>query len=426
MADQPNVVFVFADQMRASAMGCAGDPNVRTPALDGMAQEGVHFEHAYTPYPVCSPARGSILTGRYPHDHGVVGNTYLKLRLPTETTTVAEAFREEGYRTGYVGKWHLDGTKEGPGFVPPGPRRQGFDYWKGFNRGHQHLQGHPHFDRDGNVEWEEGYQPEIQTDLAIDFVEGASDDPFFCMMSWGPPHTPFEAPAEYSDLYDPAELELRENVPEEEREEVRETLPEYYGMVTSLDEQLGRVLDALEREGVADETIVVFTSDHGEMMGSQGMWHKGNPEEESVHVPLLVRYPDELPAGERSEAFVNLVDLFPTLASFAGAPVPDGVQGRDLADHFRDPAGVDGPTETYVEGAVPFDHAWRAVRSAEGLLAVDEDFEATHLYAGDDEYQRDNLAGEDDELEERLRESLYEWMYETDDRRMIARREIDL
>jgi arylsulfatase A-like enzyme len=392
MPERPNVLFVLVDQMRASAMGCAGNDQVHTPTLDRLAEEGVLCERAYTPDPVCTPARASILTGQYPHQHGVVNNN---VRIPQTGETLACCLREAGYDTGYIGKWHLDGNPK-VGYTPPGPRRQGFDYWEGFNRGHEHLRGHPRFTEDGELYWAEGYQPAVQTDLALDFMGEHADaaDPFFTMLSWGPPHTPFEAPAEYSAMYDPEELELRENVPEsEDTPELREDLAEYYALVTSLDDQMERLLDFLDERGIAEDTLVVFTSDHGEQLGSVGHYRKGFPFEESINVPLLARYPEGLPAGERREGLVNLIDLLPTFLGWAGAEVPDRVQGRDARAFLRGDAP--GRDAVYVEGEVPFHDEWRAVRTEDAMLAVDRLLEIRHLYDTEaDPYQMENLAGD--------------------------------
>ncbi|MFB6218624.1 MAG: sulfatase [Halobacteriaceae archaeon] len=416
MPDRPNVLFVLADQWRGSALGCAGDPNVRTPTIDGLADEGVLCERAYTPDPVCTPARASILTGQYPHEHGVVFNN---LRLPGDATTLAECLREVGYHTGYVGKWHLDG-EGAPGYVPP-ERRQGFEFWRGFNRGHRHLKGHPHMNPDGSADWEAGYQPAIQTDIAREFIADRvdADRPFFLAVSWGPPHTPFEAPEEYSDMYDPGELELRENVPADlDTPELRRDLAEYYALCTSLDDQLQRLLDALDEQGVADDTLVVFTSDHGEQLGSQGRQRKGYPFEESVHVPLVARHPGELPAGRRTDGLLSLVDLLPTLLSFADAPVPDGVHGEDRTALLRGDDGA-GADALYLEGCLAFDDAWRAVRTDDDLLVVDRALGTQYLYR---DHQTENLADDPAhaDRERRLRKRLLDLAREYDDRRVLA------
>lgn len=422
MPRSPNVIVVLTDQWRAEALGCMGDDQVATPNLDAFASEGVVFERAYTPNPVCSPARGSILTGQYPHEHGVVANSFYNIDLPADRTTVAECFRDAGYDTGYIGKWHLDGGIEGPGYVPP-DRRQGFDRWHGFDRGHAHLKGQPHVAADGTAEWEEGRQPDIQTDLFLEFLDERGDDPFFQFLSWGPPHTPFEAPEEYSDRYDPEDLSFRPNVPESMHEEVRGDLAEYYGMCTWLDDQFGRLLDGLDQRGLAEDTVVVFTSDHGEMMGSQGRYHKGTPFEESIHVPLLVRYPEAIEGGRRSTDVVTLVDLMPTLLGLCDVPIPEGVQGADRSGYLTDREPLES-TETYVEGNLPFDDAWRALRTEQYLLAVDRTLETTHLYDTDDDpYQQQNLAGDTaaSQLAAELRQRLFETAFATDDRYVKAR-----
>lgn len=422
MPDDPNVIVVLTDQWRAEALGCMGDDQVRTPRLDGFAEDGVVFERAYTPNPVCSPARGSIMTGQWPHEHGVVSNSFFKIALPTNRTTIAECLRDAGYETGYIGKWHLNGDIAGPGYVPP-ERRQGFERWDGFDRGHAHLEGHPHVAPDGSAEWEGERQPDVQTDLLLDALDEHGDDPFFEFLSWGPPHTPFEAPDEYTDLYDPEELSLRPNVPDEMSEEVRADLVEYYGMCTWLDDQFGRLLDGLEERGLAEDTVVVFTADHGEMMGGQGRYAKGVPYEESIHVPLLVRYPAEVDGGRRSEGVVNLVDVMPTILGLCDVPVPDEVQGADHSTYLRGESALESDA-TYIEGNLPFEDEWRAIRTDQHVLAVDRALETTHLYDTDtDPYQRENLAGDEDaaEIEADLRQRLFEAAYETDDRYVKAR-----
>lgn len=422
MPDRPNVLLVLCDQMRAQAMGCMGNDDVRTPTLDRTAAEGRLFTRAYSPNPVCSPARASLLTGCYPHVHGEIEN---HMRLSTDVATVSGALSDAGYRTGFVGKWHLDGEGK-PGYVPPGPRRQGFEYWEGFNRGHAYGRGHPRFTDDGECYWEEGYQPAVQTDLAIDFLEEQADaeDPFFLTVSWGPPHTPFDAPDEYSDLYDPADIDLRPNVPDElDTPDLRENLAEYYGLITSLDDQFARLLDTLDRHGMDDDTVVVFLSDHGEMLGSLGRQRKNYPYEESVRVPLIVRHPDVEP-GE-SDALVSLIDVPPTLLSLCDVPVPGPMQGRDLSAHLRGERDADeaGHDALYVEGQLPYDEAWRAIRTERHVLVVDRALDVQCLYDLDaDPYQRENLAGRDDvaDLEESLRDRLVDLAAAYDDRHLLA------
>jgi arylsulfatase A-like enzyme len=442
----PNVLFVLTDQMRASAMGCAGNADVETPNLDRLADRGIQVTNCQTTKPMCSPARASVVTGQYPHRHRVL---YNQLQLRTDGPSMGHAFRDAGYQTSYVGKWHIDVDEDGPGRVPPGPRRQGFSDWEGFNSGHDYHRGHPRWDGDGDLYWEEGYQPEVQTDIALDRIEryAAFDAPWLLFLSWGPPHPPLDAPDEYRERYDPDALELRPNVPdtaaelfgrpgmEKDLEDLRDDLAEYYGLITSLDDQLGRLLDRLENLDEAEDTIVVFTSDHGEMLGSQGRYHKGTPFEEALNVPLLVQYPQEVPGGVESDAVVSLADLLPTLCSLCDVPVPENVQGRDVAAHLR--GETDGPDAAYGEDwrvgdAIPDEEDWgpwgqpyRVLRTQQYSLTVDYTLETQYLFdMTEDPYQQENLAGDPAhaDIESEMREQLFEWGHELDDNEFVTRR----
>jgi arylsulfatase A-like enzyme len=418
-SDRPNVLFVFADQWRTQATGYAGNDQVETPALDRIAEDGIAFENAYSCDPVCTPARGSILTGQYPHGHRVYDNS---LALSPGRETIADHLVDAGYHTGFIGKWHLDGSAM-PGYVPEG-RRGGFEYWNAYNCDHSHLKGHPNPSPDGSVEWEEGYQPALQTDDATDFLERQPDreDPFCLFVSWGPPHTPFEAPPEYRERYDPSALDLPPNVPEDMAEEVREEMAEYYALVTSLDDQIARLSAALEETGQAEDTILVVTSDHGELMGAHGEFHKDSPLEESINVPLVIRYPDRIAGGRESDAVVNLTDYAPTLCSLCGVTPPEAAHGRDVSDHLLE--GAPGPSRSYIEGNLLRRNPWRTLRTERYMLTVDEELEVQCLFDMErDPYQRENLAGRPEaaETEERLHAELLEMGHDLGDQFLTVR-----
>jgi len=397
---QPNVIVVLTDQLRASALGCYGNADVQTPTIDSLADEGFRFERAFTPHPLCTPARGAIQTGRLKYEHRATRNSSPMDTHPTQPT-LGRTFRDAGYRTGYVGKWHLDGqTGDGlrivndvddPGFIPPGPRRAGYDFWRGFNTGHDHHSGHPQFERDGESYRERSneWQPTVQTDIANEFIRRNREDPFLLFLSWGPPHPPFEAPGDYADQYDPDEIAVPPNVPDELVPETRENLAEYYGMIEAIDDDFETLLDTLDEEGVADDTVVVFTSDHGETLGAHGQAQgKNNPYEESVHVPLIVRYPNSVDAGTESDALVSLVDLFPTLAGFCDLQIPDCVRGHDLSEHIH---GTAPPPDEPIYLA----QGWKAVRTEQYTLWADDELQPQELYDNDaDPYQQNNLVEE--------------------------------
>jgi len=357
-ARQPNLLFVFSDQQRAQDAGFMGNAQVMTPNLDRLAEEGVVFTHAVSTCPVCTPYRAALLTGKYPLSNGMVLND---VRLPITERTIAHCLRDAGYRTGYVGKWHLDGRHRG-GFTPPGPRRQGFDdFWAVANCTHDYM--HSYYWRDEPVPvWIEGYDADHFTDLSVGFIrDNAGQQPWSLFLSWGPPHDPCRLMPEDYLIYDPDALELRPNATATDRAE----LAGYWSHITALDRCFGRLMAALEESGQAEDTIVVFTSDHGDMLGSQGLQRKQKPWDESIMVPFVLRYPRAVPAGKRTDALLNAPDLMPTLLSLAGSPVPDGVEGLDLSAAARSEP-FEAPSSAFIGNPCPFIEPipeWRGVRT---------------------------------------------------------------
>lgn len=355
-ARRPNLVFVFADQMRQDA-GFLGNREVRTPNLDRVAAEGVVFTNAVSTCPVCTPYRAALLTGKYPLTNGMVLND---VRLPVAERSIAHCFADAGYDTAYLGKWHLDGPHRG-GFTPPGPRRQGFDYWAVANCTHDYLHSF-YFRDDPQPIWIEGYDADHFTDLAVQYIrDHARGKPFCLFLSWGPPHDPCcLMPPEYL-TYDGADLTLRPNATTTDRDE----LAGYYSHITALDRCFGRIDAALAEAGPADDTILVFTSDHGDMLGSQGLQRKQKPWEESIMVPFVLRYPRAVEAGRRVDTLINAPDVMPTLLSLAGLPIPEAVEGQDLSCAALG-LPLAEPSSAFISNPCPFIEAipeWRGVRT---------------------------------------------------------------
>ncbi len=327
----PNLLFVLADQWRSSAFGFGSDAIVRTPHIDALGAQGANWRRAYAANPVCTPNRACILTGRHSHQTGMIRND---IQLPPDEVCWPEVLRAADYATHYVGKWHLDGPPK-PGFVPPGWRRRGFTTFEGFNRGHIYHQ-HWGFDDGGGAlaalaaDLDPYYEPVLQTDLAIRFMRRNKDRPFACFLSWGPPHTPFRPPALFN-LYEQGEIVVRDNVPADHQQRAREELAGYYGLCESLDHEMGRLMEFLDEAGLSENTLVIFTSDHGELAGSHGKYRKGEPETESLQVPLLMRLPNRIQAGIEPELLISSVDLMPTLLSLCDLPAPDTCAGSDLS-----------------------------------------------------------------------------------------------
>jgi len=327
--DKPNVVFVFADQWRAQATGYAGDRNVRTPNLDRLAQHSVNCANAVSCCPVCSPYRASLLTGQYPLTHGVFLND---VPLRNEAVSLAEVYRQAGYDTAYIGKWHLDGNHRSA-FIPR-ERRQGFDFWKALGCTHAYNNSFYYGDEDVKCRWD-GYDAMAQTREARRYIENhAGGKPFVLVLSWGPPHDPYQsAPQAYKDLFKAEGITLRANVPREDAEKARQALAGYYAHIAALDACIGDLQDTLHRTGIERDTLFVFTSDHGDMLYSHGCQNKQRPYDESIRVPFLLCYPALL--GEKPATLdmpFSAPDILPTLLGLCGIPVPGMVEGTDFSD----------------------------------------------------------------------------------------------
>ncbi len=410
---KPNVVFVFADQLRAQAVGCYGDKQARTPNIDKLAAEGARFTNAISTWPVCSPFRAMLLTGRYPMSNGVV---YNDLPIWDGQTSIADALKAQGYETGYIGKWHLDGGV--PNTLPG--RRLGFEHWMG------PVGETLATSADGKQTW----KPDGQTDAAIKYIESNKDKPFCLFMSWNPPHNPYIAPDKYMKLFPKDKIEFRPNVAEralvdeqlkkhpiqpgseknrvdwrrtiDTDDELREILAGYYAATHGIDACVGRIMKALDDLGIADDTILVFSSDHGDMIGSHRMCLKQEPFEESIGIPFVVRYPRRIPKGTVTDGLLRPMDMMPTLLGLAGAPIPSGVEGISLADAAlgkrsdqqdavllmkMQPGG--GPW--VINAATP----WRGVRTKTHTYARLEDGGPWILYDNkNDPYQMKNLVND--------------------------------
>lgn len=441
---QPNIVYIFADQMRAHALGCYGNKIVPTPNFDAMAAAGTAFDNAVSTWPVCSPYRAMLLTGMHPMANGTVTNdTGIRDNMPT----IAKVCKAQGYATGYIGKWHLEWNREP--FVPKA-RRQGFDYWAVNNCTHQYIDHFYCTDTPEKIRFK-GYDAFVQTDLAVNYIKKNKDKPFCLFMSWGPPHGPYNlVPDQYKQRIPLDKIELRKNVTERavvdhllERDKPSERLKGsrkarravienderlkkqniqgYYAHTAALDDCIGRLRDGLREAGVADDTILMFSSDHGDMLGCHRMALKQMPFAESINVPLLVEYPRSVPRGKRSDALVAPIDVMPTLLSLAGLKCPE-VDGKDMSDAAKGVASDQqdavlimkmhpggGP---YIINAIT---PWRGVRTKRYTYANLLDHGPWLLYDNrEDPYQLNNLIDKPEhaklqaKLEKRMRELMTE------------------
>jgi arylsulfatase A-like enzyme len=414
---RPSVLLIIPDQLRGQALGCMGDPDARTPNLDRLASQGLLFRNAFANTPVCCPARAVMLTGKYAHKNGMVAND---LRLRESEPTIAELLASEGYRTGFIGKWHLDGGPRLPGFVPPGPRRQGFQFWAANECDHRHFRPTYFRDTDQPIS-DERFEPEVWTDRAIEFLKDAGDRPFFLIVSMGPPHDPYAAPEKFMKLHDSKTLTMRPNWVEGVPNAGRKEIAAYHAAITAVDEQVGRLMGALDDLRRAEDTIVVVTSDHGDMLGSQGQRLKRKPWEESIRVPGLVRYPARIKPGRASDALFTHVDLAPTLLSLCGLAVPWEMQGTDLSEVVLGRSGR-GPESAFFQIFVPFagdvtPRPWRGVRTERYMYARTQEGPWLLYDLKGDPYEMKNLAQAPSHaaLRAELEAKLDDWMKRTGD-----------
>jgi len=346
---RPNLLFVFADQWRRQAVGVMGEDPVITPNMDGFAQQGLLFENAVSVCPLCSPHRASFLTGKYPLSTGVFTNCKpsLDMMLSPQEVCISDVLKANGYDTGYIGKWHLDlpeqyncvepesGARDWDAYTPPGPKRHGFDYWYSYGTYDQHLS--PHYWRDTpEMIKVDQWSVEHETDKSIEYIrEHGKDKPFALFLSWNPPHSPYDlVPQKYRELYRDVDVKLRPNVKTESLEAhtgeilgsgeelLRENIKNYFAAVSGLDDNFGRLLKTLKDEGLHENTLVVLSADHGDMLGSHGLMAKHVWYEESIGIPMLMQWPGKIKKG-REKTLLGSADIMPTLLGLMELPIPD-------------------------------------------------------------------------------------------------------
>lgn len=307
MPRNPNIVLIVTDQQRPDSLGCYGNVFTQTPNLDRFAEEGAVFENAFTVYPLCTPSRASLWTGVYPHRCGVtdvVSGVADAFAWGEVNVTLFSAMKESGYYQGYIGKWHL-------GSETP----QGMDDWRAFNSGGGHWV-------DGVQSFQGGeYIPERQTAGFLEMIDQAAarGEPFFLVQSYYPPHEPYTVPDKYMEMYRGKGV----------------FRPGYYAAVTAIDDYVGQILDRLDRHGLSDDTIVLFLSDHGEHFNYYAQHNKSTCHDESIAIPLMVRWPGQIAPGQRFSQMVGVQDIVPTLLEASGAQISDQLDGKSLLPLMR-------------------------------------------------------------------------------------------
>jgi len=376
IARTPNILLLMVDQMRYDAMGCAGNPHIRTPALDRLARTGVRFSRCYSPIPVCIPARHGLLTGRFAAAHGRYS---LNVPIPEPNLpTLPQLLGLAGYTTRAIGKMHFRPVRRHFGFHRMELMEEIPDYRED-DEYLQYLKANGY----GHIRWAHGVRsvlyllPQVSVlpeehhgstwvaDRTIDFLVRHRNRPFFCFSSWIAPHPPWNAPEPYASMYDPDSLSEPvglgrdpETLPPRMRKadgHTRGMTPEmrrrvkalYYGQISLIDKGVGRILRALDELGLAENTLVIFTADHGEMLGDHGSWGKHLPYEASARIPMLVRLPGRTEPGRVCDDLVSLLDILPTALDVAEMPAAAGeLPGRSLLG--REGGGLKEPRKRLV------------------------------------------------------------------------------
>lgn len=442
---RPNLVFVFPDQWRGQALGFMNEDPVVTPNLDRFAKECLVLPQAVANYPLCSPYRGMLLTGKYSHANKVTGNcradrAQYNVELQETDVCWSDILEAQNYSLGYIGKWHLDAPREP--FIKANPkwntwcspeRRHGFDYWYSYGTYNDHNRP-MYWDTDaGRNEYHfvKQWGPEHEADKAIDYIKNSegkfrdTDKPFALVVSMNPPHPPYHLyPEKYGDPYADRSLEdllVRPNV-DPEHSKAQENTRDYFASISGVDEQFGRIVQAIDDAGLKEDTIVVFTSDHGDCLGTHGQVSKNNPFEESMRVPFMIRWPGKIKARQ-DPLLLSTPDLYPTLLDLMGFgdQVPDSVHGKSHASIFRGERGERPNSQLYlrIPSEAP-EFGTRGVRTHRFKLIMEasnsQPLKRSLYDLVEDPYELNDISEQSEDIVAELIEmELKPWLVKTDD-----------
>ena len=447
----PNLVFIMADQYRGDALGCMDKEPVQTPCLDELASEGILFTNAISSYPVSSPARGMLMTGMYPLKNKVVGNCNSRtapyqVELPQDARCWSDVLKDLNYQTGYIGKWHLDAphkpyvnTYNNQGKIAwnewcPPERRHGFEHWIAYGTYDYHLK--PMYwnttaPRD-SFYYVNQWGPAYEADKAIEYIQSQKNrhQPFALVVSMNPPHTGYElVPEQYKAIYKDLDVEAlcinRPDIPAKGTkmgDYFRNNLRNYYACVTGVDENVGRIINELKRNGLFNNTIVVFTSDHGICMGAHEKDGKDIFYEEAMRIPMIISWPERIKPRKEENLMIAFADLYPSLLSLMGfqKEIPETVQTFDLSQEILHKDKKNEIVQPYYQ--VQYNnHAtgYRGLRSNTHTFVVhatNGEIDETILFdRTQDPHQMNNIAKQHPRLVRKFSKQLKDWLSQTDD-----------
>ena len=450
----PNLIFIMADQWRGDALGCLGKEAVKTPHLDQLASEGVNFTNAVSSYPVSSPARGMLMTGMYPVHSKVTGNCNSAtapygVELPESARCWSDVLKDQGYELGYIGKWHLDSpyqpyieTSNNKGKIAwnewcPKERRHGFSHWIAYGTYDYHLKP-MYWDTDASRDefyFVDQWGPEYETDRAIDYIANRDNKlrdagkPFALVVSMNPPHTGYElVPDKYKEIYRDVDVETVCNSPiiapkgTKMGDFYRKSVLDYYACMTGVDEQVGRIIRQLKEQGLFENTIVVFTSDHGDSMGMHEHIGKNIYYEEAMRIPMMISWPEKIAPRRDSTLMIAFADLYPSLLSLMGfkEQIPAEVQTFDLSASILSQEKAQEVVQPYYyllpENLMT---GYRGLRTKKYTFVVHATNGRTDEWIlfdrEQDPFQRNNIAPDQPALIKQFTSQLKDWLKKTND-----------
>ena len=450
----PNLIFIMADQWRGDALGCLGKEAVKTPHLDQLASEGVNFTNAVSSYQVSSPARGMLMTGMYPVHSKVTGNCNSAtapygVELPESARCWSDVLKDQGYELGYIGKWHLDSpyqpyieTSNNKGKIAwnewcPKERRHGFSHWIAYGTYDYHLKP-MYWDTDASRDefyFVDQWGPEYETDRAIDYIANQDNKfrdtgkPFALVVSMNPPHTGYElVPDKYKEIYRDVDVETVCNSPiiapkgTKMGDFYRKSVLDYYACMTGVDEQVGRIIRQLKEQGLFENTIVVFTSDHGDSMGMHEHIGKNIYYEEAMRIPMMISWPEKIAPRRDSTLMIAFADLYPSLLSLMGfkEQIPAEVQTFDLSASILSQEKAQEVVQPYYyllpENLMT---GYRGLRTKKYTFVVHATNGRTDEWIlfdrEQDPFQRNNIAPDQPALIKQFTSQLKDWLKKTND-----------
>lgn len=448
-SDHPNLVIIIADQWRGEALGIWGKEPVLTPNIDALASQGIAFSQGMSSYTVSSPARAMFMTGMYSFRNKVVGNCYSRtapygVELDENAICWSDVLKEKGYNLGYLGKWHLDApykpyvnTYNNHGefawneWCPP-ERRHGFDYWVAYGTYDSHLKP-MYWNTDSKREeffYIDQWGPEFEADKAIEYIDKNKDNPFALVVSMNPPHTGYNlVPQKYKDVYTNLDVDALANekpsIPAKGTkwgDHYRSNIKDYYACMTGVDEQIGRIVKELKDKGLFDNTIILFTSDHGDCIGTHEEVTKGNFYEESINVPMIITYPLVITPRVDRVAQMGFQDVYPTVLSLMGfeKDIPKCVETVDFSDYIVGKTSLSVEWQPYMRLKVEeMNSGVRGIRSLKYTFALEYDkgeVVKTTLFDNiNDPFQLTNIAEQTPKLCEKLTKKISEMFKEMGD-----------